>query len=703
MVTLVNRAKVTTATTGTGTITLGAAEDGFQTFAAAGVVDGDTVRYVIEDGSNWEIGTGTYTASGTTLTRTVLESSNADAAINLSGSATVFVGAASEDLAVVTKGTLTKSFISGETSTIALSEAITSGAPVVSVTKEVPQTGVSNNDWDVETTGVNYTRHDTAYDTTLTPSSATTDGTFTLGTGSFASADIGKTIEGNGGEAILTATDGSYSIVTAFTDSSTIAAGDWSMYATVFDATNGLELSGLVRNVSYDSVSFNVTSEDSTPFGLAFSTDGTKMYILGTSSDSVYQYSLSTGFDLSTASYDSVSFSVNSQDSTPYGIAFNNDGTKMFIAGGSSSTIYQYSLSTGFDLSTASYDSVSFSVTSQDIYPTDIAFSTDGTKMHIVGNNTGSVYQYSLSTGFDLSTASYGSVSLSVTSQDSNPYGIAFNTDGTKMFIAGGSSDTIYQYSLSTGFDLSTASYDSLSFSVGSEDSNLLSMAFSTDGTKMYISGNTTNTVYQYSVPAGFDLNSDYSFSTSQYTPAITNASGQIDSTYWTDINSMTTTEVVGDGQVYYAVSTDNRTTWSVIDNTNGVRDIVRNNAGTWQYNSNATYGSTTWTAATTNAELDALSQALSVASNQMDKTQLEAVTDANHYTLGNSLDLMIALYLGSSSTSIPSSDGVSINYDANVRNEGAVLGTDYDWDFPANDVVRITSNATQNLKVRVV
>lgn len=98
MVTLVNRAKVSTSTTGTGTVTLGAAESGYQTFAAAGVADGDVVRYVIEDGSNWEIGTGTYTASGTTLSRTVSESSNAGAAINLSGSAVVYVSAAAADI-----------------------------------------------------------------------------------------------------------------------------------------------------------------------------------------------------------------------------------------------------------------------------------------------------------------------------------------------------------------------------------------------------------------------------------------------------------------------------------------------------------------------------------------------------------------------------------------------------------------------------
>ncbi len=93
MTKLVNRAKMTTATTGTGTITLGSASSGYQSFADAGVVDADVVLYVIEDGSAWEIGTGTYTASGTTLTRTVTESSNADAAITLTGSAVFFVSA----------------------------------------------------------------------------------------------------------------------------------------------------------------------------------------------------------------------------------------------------------------------------------------------------------------------------------------------------------------------------------------------------------------------------------------------------------------------------------------------------------------------------------------------------------------------------------------------------------------------------------
>ena len=94
MAVLANRAKMTTSTTGTGTITLGSASTGFQTFANAGITNGQSVQYVIEDGSNFEIGTGTYTSSGTTLTRgAVTESNNSDNAINLSGAAVVFIAA----------------------------------------------------------------------------------------------------------------------------------------------------------------------------------------------------------------------------------------------------------------------------------------------------------------------------------------------------------------------------------------------------------------------------------------------------------------------------------------------------------------------------------------------------------------------------------------------------------------------------------
>jgi hypothetical protein len=95
---LKNLTRVTTATTGTGTITLGAAVSGFLSFTAAGIPDGAQVSYGINDGSSGEAGRGRYSASGATLTRDIIyESTNGGGAINLSGTAQVFVTCLAED------------------------------------------------------------------------------------------------------------------------------------------------------------------------------------------------------------------------------------------------------------------------------------------------------------------------------------------------------------------------------------------------------------------------------------------------------------------------------------------------------------------------------------------------------------------------------------------------------------------------------
>lgn len=96
---LCNKAWVNIDSTGTtDPITLGSAVSGNQTLADCGITDGQVVPYSIFDGANWEVGTGTYTASGTTLTRNVLESSNSDTEISLSATATLVVAPLKQDM-----------------------------------------------------------------------------------------------------------------------------------------------------------------------------------------------------------------------------------------------------------------------------------------------------------------------------------------------------------------------------------------------------------------------------------------------------------------------------------------------------------------------------------------------------------------------------------------------------------------------------
>ena len=266
-----------------------------------------------------------------------------------------------------------------------------------------------------------------------------------------------------------------------------------------------------VTNIAYDISSptytqnFSVSSQSTDPVGLLFSPDGTSMYVVSgvypPGAKNIFQYALTTAFDISTASL-SKDFDASGEDSQARGIQFNLDGSKMFINGVTGDAYFQYSLSSAYDISTGSYDSVSFSLSSQDGNMEDVVFNADGTKFYGVGLNTYAIYQYSCSSAFDLSTASYDSVSFSISSQDNSPRDLFFKPDGSKMWLLGRQNNSIYQYSLSSAFDLSTASYDSISFSVNSEETSPGGLAFSANGEKFYVCGGTGDDVNQYATTA---------------------------------------------------------------------------------------------------------------------------------------------------------------------------------------------------------
>ena len=176
------------------------------------------------------------------------------------------------------------------------------------------------------------------------------------------------------------------------------------------------------------------------------------MFVSGSTGAGVAEYTLSTAFDVSTASHVDT-LDVSSHDTFPKGHAFNNDGTIMYVVGLTGKDVNQYNLSTAFDVSTASYIN-KFSVSSQETAPMGITFNNDGTKMFIVGHSSANVNEYTLSAAFNITTASYDS-SFSVASQELYPSSVKFGNDGKKMFIVGIAGDEVNEYDLSTGFDVS--------------------------------------------------------------------------------------------------------------------------------------------------------------------------------------------------------------------------------------------------------
>jgi len=227
---------------------------------------------------------------------------------------------------------------------------------------------------------------------------------------------------------------------------------------------------------------FDLSAQMSNPQDVFFKSDGTKMYIVDTNADDVNEYSLSTAWDIQTASFVQ-NLSVNAQEAGPTGVFFKPDGTKMYIVGTVGREVNEYSLSTAWDISTATFVQ-NFSVSAQGTAPQFIFFKTDGTKMYIVETIGKNVNEYSLTTAWDISTASYDQA-FSVSAQVTDPQGLAFKPDGTKMYLVDTFSDDVSEYSLSTAWDVSTASYDQ-NFALYSNTSST-GIFFKSNGTRMYV------------------------------------------------------------------------------------------------------------------------------------------------------------------------------------------------------------------------
>lgn len=194
------------------------------------------------------------------------------------------------------------------------------------------------------------------------------------------------------------------------------------------------------------------------------SPDGTKLYLASNSaSDSQkgYQYTLSTPWDVSTASYASKSYQFGSESADTRGMKWRNNGTycyKMSDQTGNKK-FYRYTASTAYDISTLG-SSQSYQYDGTQTGGKDLELSEDGTKLYGLADNA-TVYQYTLSTAWQLSSGvSYASKSFSCSSQDSAPRNFMITDNGTKLRYLGSSSDKIYTYTLSTAWDISTASYD---------------------------------------------------------------------------------------------------------------------------------------------------------------------------------------------------------------------------------------------------
>ena len=293
---------------------------------------------------------------------------------------------------------------------------------------------------------------------------------------------------------------------------------------------------------------FSIITQDTFPNGVFFKPDGLKMYVIGSGSAKVYEYDLSSAWNVSTAAWvvpANSYFSVVAQEAAPNGLFFKPDGLKMYVIGQGGDDVNEYDLSTAWNVSTASYVQ-SFSVAAEETFPQGVFFKPDGLKMYVIGNVGDDVNEYDLSLAWDISTASFLQ-SSSVAAQDTNPAGLFFRADGLKMYVIGFTGDAVYEYDLSTAWDVSTTSYVQ-NFSVAAQETNPTGVFFNPNGFKMYVIGSSGDDVNEY------DLNSVWDVSTASY---VQNFSVSLEETSPQDVFFKP------DGTVMYVVGSASDAVWA--------------------------------------------------------------------------------------------------------------------------------------------
>ena len=261
-----------------------------------------------------------------------------------------------------------------------------------------------------------------------------------------------------------------------------------------------------------------IQKQETQPRDIAFSNDGTKMFIVGDISDNVNEYALSTPFDASTRTFVNAT-SIRDQDHQPRGMAFSNDGAKLFVIGYLRDSVNEYALSTPFNVSTLTFTDAT-SIQAQEDDARSVAFSNDGTKMFVMGVIGDDINEYALSTPFDASTLTFTDATP-ISSEEAFPTGMVFSNDGAKLFVIGWN-EYVNEYALSTPFDASTLTFTDAT-SISSEETDSQGIAFSSDGAKMFIIGIVGDDVNEY------DLSSVYPVTVTRMPPTFVASELDID------------------------------------------------------------------------------------------------------------------------------------------------------------------------------
>lgn len=296
----------------------------------------------------------------------------------------------------------------------------------------------------------------------------------------------------------LTIQDMADGFVDEFTDMSGVVSTDL-----LYDAVTNRYSSASAFNIGAASALVNTLTP--VPYstdgrGIAVRNSGANIYITCNDTSKVYGGELSTPYDLSTATnFVSGGCVFSGQGTTGVGVELNPTGTAMYVMCQSNRIIFQYTLSTAWDETDEAYASKSLDCSSQVAAASSFCFGNSGAIILAACPSNDAIYQYVLTTPYDLSTGSYDSKTLDVSAQVEGASGVCISLDGKTLIVGDQVTDHLYEYALATAFDISTGVYTGRSFDLTAL-ADFFNFGLDPTGRYLYVVTGAEDSAHQYNL-----------------------------------------------------------------------------------------------------------------------------------------------------------------------------------------------------------
>ena len=288
------------------------------------------------------------------------------------------------------------------------------------------------------------------------------------------------------------------------------------VYNTTYNSTDNSYL--FDGNYSYIEInntpiipSFSINSYTGEPRNIFFKPDGLKMYVADSVGNNILHFNLTTAWDITTLVYNGA-FPSGMVD--PAGLFIKSDGLKFWVLAYGTDYIRQYNMSVAWEMNTSTYENINYSTLTLDTTPLGFTFNNDGTKLYLSGSTTDNIFELNLSTAWDISTLTYTNKKFFNGNFEDGVNQIFINDNGTKMWVHGSVNDVVVEYVLYTPYDITTMTSIGKRLYTGVLDTGATGMFFNPNGSILYTTGTTTDTIYRINLSIPYDLY-DYKYGTS--------------------------------------------------------------------------------------------------------------------------------------------------------------------------------------------